>query len=261
ETAFVDDAVRGGATYHYRVEGADGEDTAVVGYASAVTYPRPDAPPAAAIASAAGSPPAGRANVAIIPAPTPLPPDALLLGLMSDASYTDAFDTLYVVGEVRNDSNLDVGDIHVTVSFYDAAGTFIGETTGRTMLKTLSPGERSPFLLRLARPVGMSNYSIKAVGRPVPSYLRPQIVLVESRAFEDEAGFYHVAGTVKNTGSVSVPRVRVVVTLYGRDGGVVNVGFDDLSPVPLHPGELAPFDVTFTYFPKILRHAIAITGE
>jgi hypothetical protein len=166
-----------------------------------------------------------------------------------------------VVGEVRNDSNLDVGDITVIISFYDATGSFISETRGQTMLKTLAPGQRSPFLLSLTRPGGMSNYSIKAVGRPVPPQLNPQISVVKNRAYEDDIGFYHVTGTIQNVGSVIVPQAKVVVTLYGRGGGVINVGFAYPSPAQLKPGVQAAFDVTFTYFPKILSHNIVVVND
>jgi hypothetical protein len=198
--------------------------------------------------------------VAIIPAPTPLPPDALLLGLMSDASYTDDFNTLNVVGEVRNDSTLDVGEINVIVSFYDASGSFIYEARSETMLKSLTPGQRSPFLLSLERPEGMNNYSIKAVGRPIPSQLTPQLAVVSTKRYEDSIGFYHVEGVIRNNGSIAAKQAKVVVTLYGRGGGVINVGFAYPEPAQLGPGEQAAFDVRFTYFPKVVDQAVVV-GE
>jgi len=167
---------------------------------------------------------------------------------------------LNVVGEVINDSNLDVGEITVIVTFYDAAGSFIHEAQGKTLVENLQPGERAPFLLSLPRPEGMSNYSVKAVGRPTPPRLKPQLVLLSNRRYEDDAGFFHVSGQIKNTGSVAVDRAKVVVTLYGRGGGVINVGFAWPRPATLSPGQTAAFDVSFTYFPKFLDHRVAIVN-
>lgn len=261
ETAFLDNTSRSGMAYAYRVENVDGGQIQSLGSASVVSYRRPDIAGTGVLASASSEIAGSGSNMAIIPAPTPLPPDALLLGIMSDASYTDKFDILNVVGEVRNDSNLDVGDISVVVSFYNATGSFISETSGKAMLDNLPPGERAPFLLSLTRPAGMSNYSIKAVGRPVPPQLNPQVSIVGSKAYEDNIGFYHVTGTLKNTGSVVIPRAKVIVTLYGRGGGVINVNFAYPVPAQLKPGDLASFDVSFTYFPKILNHVIAVVND
>ena len=259
---FVDRGLRSGQQYTYRVEQV-GELTNQRGYVAAATFDRaPLASVGLASAIAIDTPPrrpnSARPNVAIIPAPTPLPADALLLGLMRDSSYTDEFNTLHVIGEVRNDSNLNVGEISVIVSFYDATGSFISEVRGEPMLDNLAPGQRAPFLLSLTRPVGMSNYSIKAVGRPVPLELAAQVTVVQSRAYEDGAGFYHVRGIVENSGSVPVQQAKVIVILYGRGDGIINVGFDHLLQTRLGPSEQAEFDVRFTYFPKVVTHRVLV---
>ncbi len=260
-TDFVDNGLRPGLAYIYRVEALDDAQPQAVGIVSVGTYDRaPIAGVGLASALSEDVTPA-RPNVAIIPAPTPLPSDALLLGLMSEASYTDAFNTLYVVGEVRNDSNMNVGEGSILVSFYDDAGNFISEARGQTTLDHLTPGQRSPFLLSLPRPPGMSNYSIKAVGRPVPLELTSQIAVVQRKAYQDDVGFYHVEGTIENVGTVPVDQAKVVVTLYGRDGGVINVGFDYPVPAHLNSGDRAVFDVKFTYFPKVLNNGVIVISE
>jgi hypothetical protein len=261
ETTFVDDRLRPGKAYAYRVETAGSLPGQTLAIAAVETYNHgPVAGGGLASALTVSSPKAAtnRPNVAIIPAPTPLPPDALLLGLMSDASYTDDFNTLSVAGEIRNDSNLDVGEISVIASFYDASGNFIHEARSAAMLKSLAPGQRSPFLLNLDRPAGMSNYSIKAVGRPIPASLSPQINIVSMKRYEDTIGFYHVEGVIQNAGSIPVDQARVIVTLYARGGAVINVGFAYPNPTRLHPGDRATFDVKFTYFPKVVDQSVVV---
>jgi hypothetical protein len=260
-TDFVDSGLQPGLAYLYRVEAPDDDQFQAVGVVSVGTYDRAPIVGAGLASALSVDDTPTRPNVAIIPAPTPLPSDALLLGLMSDASYTDAFNTLYIVGEVRNDSNLDVGNGSILVSFYDDAGSFISEARGQTTLDHLTPGQRSPFLLSLPRPPGMSNYSIKAVGQPVPLELTSQIAVVQRKAYQDDVGFYHVEGTIENVGTVPVNQAKVVVTLYGRDGGVINVGFDYPVPARLNSGDRAAFDVKFTYFPKVLNNSVIVISE
>ena len=206
------------------------------------------------IATASGS-------VTVIPAPTPLPPDALLLGLMGDTGFTDGVGTLHVLGELRNDSNVDVGEISVTVSFYDVAGNFLTEINGQPLAKTLAPGERAPFNLETPPPAGWHNYSIKAVGRPVPPMPSPQTALVSVSAAEDAVGFYHVSGSVKNMGAVALKGAKVVVTLFGRGGNIINVGFAYLQPKQLAAGKIGAFDVAFTYFPGVLDYRLTVVAE
>jgi hypothetical protein len=107
----------------------------------------------------------------------------------------------------------------------------------------------------------MSNYSIKAVGQPVPLELTSQIAVVQRKAYQDDVGFYHVEGTIENVGTVPVNQAKVVVTLYGRDGGVINVGFDYPVPARLNSGDRAAFDVKFTYFPKVLNNSVIVISE
>ena len=260
EAAFIDNAAQPGRLYSYKVSALEQGEEQSLGVATAVTWQSAAVAEAKIIPSSSSSPLNGPANVAVIPAPTPLPPDALLLGLMSDASYTDGFDTLNVVGEVINDSNLDVGKVTIIVTFYDVAGSFIHEAQGKTLVDNLLPGERAPFLLSLPRPAGMSNYSVKAVGRPTPPRLKPQLALLSNKRYEDDAGFFHVTGQIKNTGSVAVDQAKAVVTLYGRGGGVINVGFAYPQPATLAPGQTATFNVSFTYFPKFLDHHVTIVN-
>jgi hypothetical protein len=106
----------------------------------------------------------------------------------------------------------------------------------------------------------MSNYSVKAVGRPTPPRLKPQLALLSNKRYEDDAGFFHVTGQIKNTGSVAVDQAKAVVTLYGRGGGVINVGFAYPQPATLAPGQTATFNVSFTYFPKFLDHHVTIVN-
>ena len=204
----------------------------------------------------AAKPAPASAPLRVTPAPTPLPPDTIILGMLSATDYADEVDgTLTIVGEVRNDSALDVGETAIIATFYGADGQVIGEVGGPTLLATLTPGIRSPFILTLPRPAGVANYSLRATGRPVTlAAADGGLVVVNTRRFEDTTGFYHIAGVVQNRETQRVEQARVIVTLYDRGGRVINVGFGYPQPSALAPGDRADFDVTFTYYPKVFSH-------
>lgn len=249
EPAFVDKMLRPGMAYSYRVTRLEPTQEVVLAQSHTTTLGS-----LLTGNNVPGQRPAVTATVAA--APTPLPADAILLGLLSDNSFADEFNTLNIVGEVRNDSNLDVGQTDIAVTFYDAAGAVVGTANGQTILDTIPPGGISPFLISLSRPPGMDSYSLRAVARPAKPKLNAQLSVIQVKRFEDDAGFFHIQGVIENSGSVVAKRAKVVAIIYGRGGGVINVGFTYVSPPTLAPGERANYEVILTYFPKYVSQKV-----
>lgn len=249
---FVDEQLRFGMAYHYRLTGLEANQEVVLAQVKADTFTND----ALAVRDSTSHLEVSAASV--VAAPTALPADAILLGLVSANNFTDDFNTLTIIGELRNDSNVEVGQTDITVILYDTIGAVIGTANGETMFKTISPGEKSPFLITLTRPAGFASYSIRAVGRPVPAAVKQgaQLSVVEVRRYEDEAGFFHIEGTIQNTGSTMAKRTKVAAIIYGRDHGVINVGFTYVDPPTLAPGEQATYEVIFAYYPRYLTQQV-----
>jgi hypothetical protein len=65
--------------------------------------------------------------------------------------------------------------------------------------------------------------------------------------YADSLGGYHVVGWVTNPGSSEcIP--KVFAALYGRDGSVLDVGYDFFSFMSLMPGDKLPFDTATFYY-------------
>jgi len=197
----------------------------------------------------------------IVATPTPLPPDTVLLGLMSSHDYEDDLGFITIVGEVRNDLQMNVGKVLVTATFYSASGDVIEEVSTSTMLDILLPGQRSPFALILPRPVDLWEYSLRITARPTLEQPLAGLEVVQSHADEDEAGFYHVTGEVENTGQRTADRIQVIITLYDKWGKIVNAGFAYTEPRRVRPEEKAAFDCSFTYYPLVKEHAIQVERD
>jgi hypothetical protein len=262
QLTLTDTSLRPASRYQYRVRAVTPSGEVAAAWSSAVTLGR--APVASAgDASAPVAPERTPPSIRVTPAPTPLPPDTVILGLLSATDYADDVDnTLTIVGEVRNDSHLDVGHAIVTATFYGTDNQVVSEVSGPTMLHTLLPGMRTPFIIALPRPTGVANYSLRATGRPVTlASTDAELAVVNTRRFEDNSGFYHVAGVIENQGTRRVEQARVIVTLYDRGGRVVNVGFAYPQPSSLAPSARADFDVAFTYYPKVFSHLATAVGD
>lgn len=255
EPSFIDSLLRPSFSYHYRVTRlAENAPETILAQVKASTFPAP---------KLLGDFTRSRETTtnAIIAAPTALPADAVLLGLISDNDFIDEFNTLSIVGELRNDSTLDVGQTDISVTFYDAAGTLIGQANGETILKVIPPGERSPFIITLTRPTGYVSYSLRAIARPVSPRKSAQLAVVGVRRYEDEAGFLHIKGTIENVGASTAKRTKVAATIFGRDNGVINTAFTYVNPPTLAPGERAEYDAIFAYYPRYASQQVIAFEE
>lgn len=250
QPAFIDRQLRFGTIYNYRLTKTEKDQPQILAQVWAATFaPKP---------GGTGTVPSHLdvAQASLVAVPTALPPDAILLGLVSDNNYTDGFNTLTIIGEVRNDSNLDAGQTDVTVTFYDAAGAIIDTAHGKTMLDVIPPGEKSPFVITLSRPAGLASHSLRAVARPVTPQDTAQLAVINVKRFEDDAGFFHIKGTIQNVGSTTAKRVKVGAVIYNRDNRVINVGFTYSDPPKLAPGQTASYEVIFDYFPRYFAQQV-----
>ena len=237
-------------TYQYRISHLADDQEIMLGQAQVSTFA--DKSATSNTLTSQSTAPSARVTAQ----PTALPPNAVLLGLVSDHNFTDSFNTLTIVGEVRNDSPTGVGNTSITVTFYDAAGAVIDTAHGETMLESIPAGDTAPFLISLSRPAGLASYSLRAVALPATSKSKPQLSVTETRRFEDEAGFFHIKGSIKNVGTTTAKRIKVAAVIYGRDTRVINVNFAYVNPPNLAPGELGTYDVIFTYYPAYFDQAV-----
>jgi len=250
QPAFVDELLRPGMTYQYQVSHLAGNQEIMLGQTQVSTFADKSATNNTLIHQL--TTPSARVTAQ----PTALPPNAVLLGLVSDHNFTDSFNTLTIVGEVRNDSPTGVGNTSITGTFYDAAGAVIDTARGETMLESIPAGETAPFLISLSRPAGLGSYSLRAVALPTTRESKSQLSVTETRRFEDEAGFFHIKGSIKNVGNTTAKRIKVAAVVYGRDTRVINVNFAYVNPPNLAPGEQGTYDVIFTYYPAYFDQAV-----
>jgi hypothetical protein len=255
QPAFIDKLLRPHTTYRYRLTQLEAGQELVLAQIEAHTLTS-DVAGGGYLASQPE-----RFTADVVAVPTALPPDAVLLGLVTDNDFTDEFNTLTIVGEIRNDTNLNVGQTAIDVTFYDQTGVVIGAAEGAAMLEVIPPGEKSPFIITLSRPSGFASYSLRAIARPVAAKQTAQLSVVEVRRFEDNAGFFHIKGVVKNVGNVIARRVKVAASIYGRDNGVINIGFTYVDPPVLGPGEQAAYDVIFAYYPRYVTQQVIVFEE
>jgi hypothetical protein len=192
---------------------------------------------------------------------TPLPADTILLSLMNATEHLDDLGNVVIVGEIRNDSPYNVTDAQVVVTFYNARGEIIQKERTRPLLTLVKSHERSPFSLSVPNSPNLWEWSLQATAHPTQKGSLSHLMIKESRAYEDDAGLYHVTGTVLNNSDNMVSLAQVVVTLYDRLGKPINAGFAYTDPYTIENGEEGNFDCTFSYYPRVKNYTIQVEWD
>lgn len=180
---------------------------------------------------------------------------------MSTHDYEDELGFIFIIGEVRNDVQVNVNRARITATFYNAQGEIIDEAAVSTLIGLLEPGQRSPFIISLPKPPEMWEYSLRATAYPTDAQPQGGLTIVKDRAYEDEAGFYHISGEVKNNGERPASFVQVVVSLYDKWGKIINAGFVYTQPPTIEPGEKASFDCSFAYYPWVKSYSVQVARD
>ncbi len=262
DTGFSESGLNPSTSYRYQITTFDGvtESSPVGVVATTASWLRL---PLARLAQAASAlvVPSGTA-VAVPTPPSPVAatpqPSEVILGLMGTNDYVDDLGALHIVGEVHNDMIHNVDQIRVHITFYDAAGGVLEAITGSALVDLMVPGQRTPFVIVWENPGDWKRYSLRAAARATTERPGEGIVVLHSYARLDEAGFYHVVGSMRNDGLTTADYTRAVVSLYDSFGKISNAGFAFTEPSRIPPGTIASFDCSFEYYPYQAEHAVQI---
>jgi hypothetical protein len=166
--------------------------------------------------------------------------------------YSDGQDAV-IIGWLTNESDAVREYVKVVATIKDEDGQVIGTGFTYTELRTLLPGESSPFEIRVQNVPDFNKYTIQVQSRETRSVPSRDIELLDYRGFDDSSGDFKVVGEVRNTGGDSAEYVKIICTGLNTDGGdteIAGVGFSytELSRIP--PGQTSPFELVITDSPR-----------
>lgn len=182
----------------------------------------------------------------------------VMLGLMGSNDYLDDLGNLHVIGEVHNDTAENVDQVRVTITFYDESGNLLEQTTSSALLDLLVPGQRAPFAVVWQEPADWERFSVRATGRVTTERPAEGLTVVHSYARLDDAGLYHLVGTLRNDGTATAYYVKVVISLYDSLGRISNANVTHAEPLRIAPGMTASFDCPFEYYPYRAKYLVQL---
>jgi hypothetical protein len=155
-----------------------------------------------------------------------------------------AHDTMFIIGEVLNNTIDSVTSVDVTVNFFNAKGDLKG--TGHTYMWPidLPVGEKGCFSISMNVPPDWSYYQFE-----VPTYYKSSsssglTVFNDSGSYSAD-GSYIINGQVRNNGKLSSNLVSVSGTLYNVSGMPVGCEHAIVNSTNLNPGQVSSFAINF----------------
>ena len=172
------------------------------------------------------------------------------------SSSKDRNNIMHVYGLVKNISNKATKNVVVKASFYDSNGKLINEFQRSADLRTINPGEISPFEILYidTKTVNdVKNYSLSAAGQETQIKTRALRIVSNSSKLDTILGIYYLRGRVVNEGSEDTTNSMIIAPLYDKNGNVIVIGRAQTEPVNISSHSEAAFDLPVTAAPQVFK--------
>lgn len=185
--------------------------------------------------------------------------------IVSDSSFYNINDTLYIVGEVENTGDVATEFTKVTATLYDAEDQVIDTKVGYATLDILLPGRKSPFYVMVFADDGSLNvddYSLTVSWSDYEEGKEIGLEILSSESSMDSVDYLHVTGEIKNIGTETATEVIVCATFYNSEGTAIGRDTEDVDPATLSPNQTGTFDITLIY-PQLVEQvaSYSLTAE
>ena len=158
----------------------------------------------------------------------------------NDHKYIGDDGTLHVVGEIVNETDKPINQVEITAIFY-SDGNSVYETNTENLTNMIMPGMNGVFDLMITEDIGHVDYYILNVDFKI-TQPKDQVIEITSSEFTyGPVNSLAIQGTVANNGEITANMVKVIATLYDRDGNVVTVSEVRMKPYYLRANDESSF--------------------
>ena len=161
----------------------------------------------------------------------------------NDHKYLGDDGALHVVGEIINETDKPINQVQVTAVFY-SDGNSIYHTTTENLTNMIMPEMKGVFDLVIIEDIGHFDHYALDVDFKITQPKDQVIEITSSEFTHGPVDNIAIRGTVTNNGEITANMVKVIATLYDRDGNVIAV-----SQVNTKPDYLRVSDESFFLIP------------
>ena len=171
-------------------------------------------------------------------------PDVLAqVYIENDQYYIGDDGTTHIVGEVRNDSDKPLNQVTIFATLY-SNDRIIHQTESQTLTNLIMPDMNGVFdIIILENIVNVDRY-ILDIDYKITQPKSQVIEITSSELRHAPVGNLVIEGTVVNNGDATANMIKVIATLYDRDGNVVVVSQMRTEPDYLKANDESFFLIT-----------------
>ena len=147
----------------------------------------------------------------------------------NDHQYIGDDDAIHIVGEIINESNKPINQVEITAIFY-SDGDNVYQTTTENLTNIIMPEMKGVFDLIITEDIGSVDYYTLDVDFKITQPKDQVIEITSSELTQGPVDNIAIQGTVANNGEITANMVKVIATLYDRDGNVVTVSQANTKP-------------------------------
>ena len=164
------------------------------------------------------------------------------VSIQNDQKYVDSDGLLHIVGEIENNTSTPLNQIKISAILVDNNGNEVKNIVGETVSNIIMPEMKGAFdiLIKNVNSESIGDYKLNLDYKMAEP--KNQVIEISSTTLTKDA--YNntvITGILENKGDITANMIRVVATLYDRDGNVLTVSESYTKPDFLRAGDTSNF--------------------
>ena len=161
------------------------------------------------------------------------------VNIENDQYYVSNDGIMHIVGEVLNDSDKPLNQVKILATLY-SDDSVLHQTNSETLTNVIMPGMKGVFDIIITENIDGVNRYVLDLDYKITNPKSQAIEITSSELRYIQFDNIIIKGTVANNGDITANMVKVIGTLYDRDGNVVAV-----SQIIVEPDYIRANDESF----------------
>jgi len=166
--------------------------------------------------------------------------------IQNDQKYVDTDGLLHIVGEIENKTITPLNQIKISAILIDENGNNVESVVGETVSNVVMPETKGAFdiLIKNVKSENISDYKLN-LDYNLTEPKNQVIEISDTILAKDKHNNTVITGMLENKGDITANMIRVIATLYDRDGNVLTVSESYTKPDFLRAGDNSNFIIPF----------------
>jgi hypothetical protein len=187
------------------------------------------------------------------------------ISVLSKSYSYISHDTLYIIGEVLNNTSDSATLVNVSVNLFDSGGNLVGTKSTYIWPLDFPAREKGCFKFSMDVPLNWSYYRFEAPTFTISETSPGLKIITDSGLYNPPNGDYKVIGQVRNTGNQRSNSVYVGGTLYNASGVPVGCEHAHVNSNDLDPNQVSSFEIKYLGYYRsyndVANYKLRVAGD